>query len=180
MSARFLGSVVVSLFPLSLLAQGFPDPNAGCPPAQCGKVSPLIPMQSAEAVHMGLVWKTGSQKPKILFHARFPEYSGTDMADPAITDLAISRGALTTALALPDYFGRNWDALWDCITDLGWRAEPRLVLVHEDVPALDDDDLTIYVRLLRDAVESWRNRGGRDLVVVFPPGAADSVKLRGG
>ena len=63
----------------------------------CGEVSPFIPMQSAEAVHMGLVWKKGSQKPKILFHARFPEYSGNDMADPAITDLAIARGALTTA-----------------------------------------------------------------------------------
>jgi hypothetical protein len=76
---------------------GFPDPNANCPRATCGEVSPFIPMQSVEAVHMGLVWKKNSQNPKILFHARFPEYSGTDMADPAITDLAISRGALTTA-----------------------------------------------------------------------------------
>ena len=42
-------------------AQGtFPDPNANCPPAQCGQVSPFIPMQSAEAVHMGLVWKRNS------------------------------------------------------------------------------------------------------------------------
>src|SRR5688572_16033457 len=78
-------------------AQTNPDPNANCPPAECGKVSPLIPMQSTEAVHMGLVWKQGSQRPKILFHSRFPEYAGTDMADPALTDLAISRGALTTA-----------------------------------------------------------------------------------
>jgi hypothetical protein len=73
------------------------DPNANCPVAECGKVSPLIPMQSTEAVHMGLVWKRDSQRPKILFHARFPEYSGIDMADPALTDLAIGRGALTTA-----------------------------------------------------------------------------------
>ena len=79
-------------------AQGtFPDPNANCPAAECGKVSPLIPMQSTEAVHMGLVWKRNSQRPKILFHSRFPEYSGIDMADPALTDLAIARGALTTA-----------------------------------------------------------------------------------
>ena len=79
------------------LAQGgFPDPNANCPPAQCGQVSPFVPMQSAEAVHMGLVWKTGSQKPKILFHGRFSEYTPNDMADPAITDLAISRGAFIT------------------------------------------------------------------------------------
>jgi hypothetical protein len=87
---------------------GFPDPNLteGCPAegggtttskARCGGVSPLIPMQSAEAVHMGLVWKKGSDAPKLLYHARFPEYIPNDMADPALTDLAIARGALTTA-----------------------------------------------------------------------------------
>jgi len=75
----------------------FPDPNGDCPPAECGQVSPLIPMQSVEAVHMGLVWKEDSQHPKILFHARFPEYTPIDMSDPNLVDLAISRGALTTA-----------------------------------------------------------------------------------
>lgn len=75
---------------------GFPDPNANCPRATCGQVSPLIPMQSTEAVHMGLVWKRNSTTPKILFHARFPEYTPNDMADPALIDLAIARGAFTT------------------------------------------------------------------------------------
>src|SRR5262245_35062659 len=65
--------------------------------ARCGEVSPLIPMQSTEAVHMGLVWKRNSATPKILFHARFPEYTPNDMADPALVDLAIMRGAFTTA-----------------------------------------------------------------------------------
>jgi len=78
-------------------AQGtFPDPNANCPPATCGQVSPFVPMQSAEAVHMGLVWKRNSSTPKILFHARFPEYTPNDVADPALIDLAIARGAFTT------------------------------------------------------------------------------------
>ncbi len=75
----------------------FPDPNLNCPRAVCGEVSPFIPMQSAEAVHMGLVWKRNSATPKILFHSRFPEYKPNDMADPALVDLAIARGALTTA-----------------------------------------------------------------------------------
>src|SRR5207247_10199785 len=74
----------------------FPDPNANCPPSQCGEVSPLIPMQSTEAVHMGLVWKKDSATPKILFHSRFSEYTPNDMADPEIIDLAIARGAFTT------------------------------------------------------------------------------------
>ena len=98
--AVLLGLLLVSLAGTGddVSAQGgFPDPNANCPRALCGQVSPFIPMQSVEAVHMGLVWKKNSQKPKILFHARFPEYSGTDVADPALTDLAIARGALITA-----------------------------------------------------------------------------------
>jgi hypothetical protein len=53
-------------------------------------------MQSTEAVHMGLVWKRGSAAPKILFHARFPEYTANDVADPELVDLVIARGALTT------------------------------------------------------------------------------------
>jgi len=96
--ATLLAGTGIWLGPRSAVsAQTIPDPNANCPPAECGKVSPLIPMQSTEAVHMGLVWKNGSQRPKILFHSRFPEFAGTDMADPALTDRAISLGALTTA-----------------------------------------------------------------------------------
>ena len=107
MSKRFyaLGfSLLACLLVLSLMGAdqhagaqaGFPDPNANCPPATCGEVSPFIPMQSTEAVHMGLVWKRNSTTPKILFHSRFPEYTPNDVADPALIDLAIARGAFTT------------------------------------------------------------------------------------
>src|SRR5688572_3977470 len=99
-----IGAMLVSLFALNLYvidkpatAQStFPGPNIGCPHSICGEVSPLIPMQSTEAVHMGLVWKRNSPTPKILFHARFPEYTANDVADPALIDLAISRGAFST------------------------------------------------------------------------------------
>jgi hypothetical protein len=86
----------LGLWSLAFVQGTFPDPNANCPAALCGQVSPLIPMQSTEAVHMGLVWKTGSHVPKILFHSRFPEYTPNDMADPDLADLAIARGAFTT------------------------------------------------------------------------------------
>src|SRR6266540_4346898 len=103
-SYLLVGALLACLFALSLTridthvtAQGsFPDPNDNCPHATCGEVSPLIPMQSAEAVHMGLVWKRNSPTPKILFHARFSEYTANDVADPAVVDLAIMRGAFTT------------------------------------------------------------------------------------
>ena len=78
------------------------DPNT-CDPAQCGKTSPLIPMQSSEAVHMGLVWKRNSDKPKLLYHARFPEYIPNDVADPAVVDSVIAAPRNpTTGLSLMD------------------------------------------------------------------------------
>ena len=76
--------------PRTLAQSPFPDPNAGLAPETFGKVSPLIPMQSAEAVHMGLVWKKNSDRPKLLYHARFPEYTPNDVADPAMTDSVIA------------------------------------------------------------------------------------------
>src|SRR3989475_2069841 len=87
---------VLSLIPAGrVLAQQFPCDTVR-DPSICGEVSPLIPMQSTEAVHMGLVWKKDSATPKILFHSRFSEYTPNDMADPEIIDLAIARGAFTT------------------------------------------------------------------------------------
>src|SRR3989441_12390910 len=87
---------VLSLIPAGrVLAQQFSCDTVR-DPSVCGEVSPLIPMQSTEAGHMGLVWKKDSATPKILFHARFSEYTPNDMADPEIIDLAIARGAFTT------------------------------------------------------------------------------------
>jgi hypothetical protein len=98
-----LAFAVASLLALgtarSALAQG-----ADClDRALCGELSPLIPMQSTEAVHMGLVWKKRSPTPKLLFHARFPEYKPNDVADPAVVDAAIAAGALTDGQGNNDF-----------------------------------------------------------------------------
>jgi hypothetical protein len=55
-------------------------------------------MQSTEAIHLGLVWKKGVATPKLLFHARFPEYIANDVADPDVIDAAIAAGALTNGV----------------------------------------------------------------------------------
>ncbi|MGH9870354.1 MAG: galactose oxidase-like domain-containing protein [Candidatus Polarisedimenticolia bacterium] len=95
-----MGWAALASLLMSMSLAGAAVPEAPCgtvqDPARCGEVSPLIPMQSVEAVHMGLVWKRNSDSPKILFHARFPEFIPNDMADPELVDMAISRGAFST------------------------------------------------------------------------------------
>jgi RNAse (barnase) inhibitor barstar len=36
---------------------------------------------------------------------------------------------LAVALGFPDYYGKNWDAFWDCITDPGQSTMPRRLII---------------------------------------------------
>jgi hypothetical protein len=64
----------------------------------------------------------------------------------------------TAALQLPTYFGRNWDALDECLHDLSWLNADAYVLVfsHADQLLFDDDrDFPILLKVLNQCGLSW-------------------------
>src|SRR3954471_9537027 len=69
----------------------------------CGDFEPLTPMHGAEGVHAGLIWKAGAAMPKILYWARFTDYTGIDVADPAVIQAKIDAGALTDKKNVNDF-----------------------------------------------------------------------------
>ena len=79
------------------------------------------------------------------------------------------------SLAFPDWFGGNWDALEDCLTDMSWHAAAGYVLL---IGAADDfalrrpDDYGVLVDLLGACAESWRDRGVPFFAVCADPGGA--------
>ncbi|PZQ16128.1 MAG: hypothetical protein DI565_10070 [Ancylobacter novellus] len=83
--------------------------------------------------------------------------------------------AFSQELWFPRDFGHNWDALSDCLRDLGWMSDRRIVLVHERLPRLPEDDLKRYLAVLRDAVRWWRFEDLHDLEVVFPKTARGRI-----
>ena len=52
-------------------------------------------------------------------------------------------------LRFPDWFGENWDALEDCLSDLSWREAAGHVLVFDNAKA--GDDFGVLVDVLRSA-----------------------------
>lgn len=75
---------------------------------------------------------------------------------------------LKLKLNFPNYFGSNWDALFDCLCDLSWVNEKVVVIKHRDIPKLSMQDLEIYKELLQDATSSWKDDENHKLIVEFP------------
>jgi RNAse (barnase) inhibitor barstar len=71
---------------------------------------------------------------------------------------------LAQALVFPDWFGRNWDALEDVLSDLSWRKGDGHVVVFRTYPA--GEDFGILVDVLRTTAEYWAGRG-KPFIAVF-------------
>ena len=74
---------------------------------------------------------------------------------------------IARALAFPEWFGENWDALEDCLTDLSWRDAGGYVLVFEN--AQSNDDLGVLTDVLRSSAEFWAGRGTPFFAVFIDP-----------
>jgi RNAse (barnase) inhibitor barstar len=75
-----------------------------------------------------------------------------------ITNKAEFLQACAIAMQFPDYFGQNWDAFHDCITDLDWLNAKGYLLVYTqpDVFAkTHPGDWETLLELLQDAVDDW-------------------------
>jgi len=65
---------------------------------------------------------------------------------------------LARALEFPDYFGHNWDALEECLSDLGWLpAKGYVVLITEAQSVIpgDEEEYETLLEILNNAGEAW-------------------------
>jgi hypothetical protein len=66
--------------------------------------------------------------------------------------------AIADALAFPDWFGENWDALEDCLTDLSWSGGSGYVMLLDNCGALsrnDPESFETALEIFDSAAEYW-------------------------
>lgn len=69
--------------------------------------------------------------------------------------------ALRLGLDFPEYFGGNWDAAFDCLTDRSWPSGTTVVIelpIAVDA-AVEGDSLAVFADILRDACAFWSGQG---------------------
>ena len=76
---------------------------------------------------------------------------------------------IASALGFPGWFGGNWDALEDCLTDLSWRPAQGYVLVFEGNGPIPRDDLGVLIDVLGAAAEFWAAAGKPFFAVFIDP-----------
>jgi hypothetical protein len=77
---------------------------------------------------------------------------------------------IARALGFPQWFGGNWDALEDCLSDLSWSKATGHVLLFEGAADLPADERGILIDILASAAASWAARK-RPFFAVFLDGA---------
>ena len=92
--------------------------------------------------------------------------SGVDLARIDASEDVLQR--IATALQFPDWFGRNWDALEDCLGDLSWRPGSAHVLLFDAYPG--GDDLGVLLDVLRTTAQYWAERKRAFFAVFVDPG----------
>jgi RNAse (barnase) inhibitor barstar len=66
--------------------------------------------------------------------------------------------AVSSVLEFPDYFGNNWEALKDCLTDLDWLSGNSYFLIFENSERLFANqpvERAAFLRIMNLVAEEW-------------------------
>jgi RNAse (barnase) inhibitor barstar len=73
-------------------------------------------------------------------------------------------------LGFPDYFGKNWDAFADCLTDMSWAERSGFLITYTDCHQLAEqspDEFDTAIEIFKEAAEIWKKEGNTFLVLLF-------------
>lgn len=78
---------------------------------------------------------------------------------------------MSKALNFPDYFGMNWDAFEDCLTDMVSHEEAGGYLIlykgFETFAEKEPEDFSTALEIFKDATSFWSEQGKRMVVVLL-------------
>jgi RNAse (barnase) inhibitor barstar len=85
----------------------------------------------------------------------------------------------SVAMQFPSHFGKNWDAFYDCLTDLEWIKAENFAIYFDHTDNFaehHESELETLIEIFQDAVDFWSGEDRGMLVLLSGKHAADGVK----
>ncbi|MBN1691257.1 MAG: barstar family protein [Dehalococcoidia bacterium] len=89
---------------------------------------------------------------------------GLEFAEVDLKGVKDKRGFLKTtaaALGFPSYFGMNWDAFSDCLTDMSWRPAAGYVILlknHRSFAVKNPSEAQTAERIFDSSAQYWKQK----------------------
>ncbi|MGA4847664.1 barstar family protein [Streptomyces sp. G5(2025)] len=111
----------------------------------------------------------------VLDAARDAGWTTAALSLAGVRDKAAFMERCARGLGLPNWFGRNWDALADCLGDLSWAppARGRLLVVSDwqEYARAAPEEWETAQEVFSSAIEHWRGaKTGLEIVLRLGPG----------
>ena len=114
-----------------------------------------------------------AEREQVLRHGAFPAAFAIAVLDgAAVGSRAGFFQEIARRLHFPDYFGHNWDAVFDCLTDLNWLPAAGYVLVLDGFDHLarsEPGQWDIGLKVLREACAFWQPLSRSMAVLLYGP-----------
>ena len=104
---------------------------------------------------------SGAEEDKIIEAARDHELKAVIVNMNRVSRKQTFLSRFARALQFPVYFGQNWDALFDSLTDLSWTKAPgHVILIYnlKDMAKKSPEDMRVIRRVFEAAAEYWQSR----------------------
>jgi len=114
----------------------------------------------------------------------FSYYGARDNVDVKVHTAILPKGIpnadnlmteLYKELVLPYDFEFTWESFSECLKDPAWFNGRNVMLVHQEMPAIDNESLRTYLNILLGCSEFWCENGERRLLVMFPENCREQV-----
>ncbi len=138
--------------------------------------SARLPTLFTGAIQSGLYrFRSRVSPAQLLAMASARGWQGFHLDGNTIHDKAGFLEACARSMAFPTYFGYNWDAFEEVVTELSWLPARGYLLLYDDArhfAAHSPKEWAVARSILQDAAMDWQQRGVPFLVLLRRPGAA--------
>jgi RNAse (barnase) inhibitor barstar len=142
--------------------------------------SPELTQLLASEHPSGVYWlKTHASVAELQKHSRAKSLSFFHLEGKKIEKKDQFLNHAAVAMKFPDHFGKNWDAFYDCLTDMEWAESNGYVIYFDHTDGFADhheSQLETVIELFQDAVDFWKGDGKSMLVLLSGDHAPAGVK----